>query len=275
MSKYETICDIWKNYNIDNVNTLENHLDSFKIIFAYHSGKIENDEITYDDTREVFESGTVTHFTGSLRTIFEIQNQKICYEFLKEKIVDKEPLSIDLIKKIHKRLARGTYDDRRYNINMERPGEYKKHDYVTGPNEVGSFPDEVPEDMDYLVQQINSYSGDPLFAAAYLHACFENIHPFADANGRTGRTIMNYYLMINDHPPIVIYDEDKHAYFQALRAFDENDDLAPLQKFLKSATEKSWMRLLKEKETQPSFKYKSIGEKALQLDTNKNKDKER
>ncbi len=31
----------------------------------------------------------------------------------------------------------GTYDERRYVLNDERPGEYKKSDYVTGKEEVG------------------------------------------------------------------------------------------------------------------------------------------
>lgn len=37
-----------------------------------------------------------------------------------------------LVKKIHKVLTGGTYDERRYIDNEERPGEFKKHDYVTG-----------------------------------------------------------------------------------------------------------------------------------------------
>ena len=40
-----------------------------------------------------------------------------------------------------------------------------------------------------------------ILTAAYLHNMFEKIHPFADGNGRT---IMNYYLLIHDLPPIII-----------------------------------------------------------------------
>lgn len=41
-----------------------------------NSGKIENEEITYHDTREIFENGKVTGFTGNPRSLFELQNQK-------------------------------------------------------------------------------------------------------------------------------------------------------------------------------------------------------
>lgn len=209
MDKYDKICSAWKSFGIVNRNDLENRLESFKVLFAYHSGRIENEQITYDDTRDIFDKGTLTAYTGDVRTIFEIQNQKICYEFLLDKIIEKEPLSTDLIKQIHKNLARGTYDERRYHINEERPGEYKKHDYVTGSEEIGLPPEEVDDAMEALLIQVNGERENILVTAAFLHAWFEYIHPFADANGRTGRTVLNYFLLINDHPPIVIKNEEK------------------------------------------------------------------
>lgn len=35
----------------------EKQLHDFKIMFAYHSGKIENEQISYHDTRDIFDSG--------------------------------------------------------------------------------------------------------------------------------------------------------------------------------------------------------------------------
>ena len=37
----------------------------------------------------------------------------------------------------------------------ERAGEFKKHDYVTGKNEVGSYPGDVENDVADLVDEIN------------------------------------------------------------------------------------------------------------------------
>lgn len=171
----------WKSLNISSTLDLDLYLQNFRILFAYNSGKIENPDVTYHDTREIFENGRVCGYTGDTRTLFEQQNQKICYEFLKEKIVRHEPLSIELIKEIHRILTSGTYDERRFLVNRERPGEWKKHNYVTGIHEVGSAAENVEEDMAELVQELNQYgSKNPLNAAAYLHARFEYIHPFAD-----------------------------------------------------------------------------------------------
>lgn len=138
MDLYNKAVELWRSYEITSVQDLDKHLDSFRILFAFHSGKIENEEITYQDTREIFENGRVLGFTGNPRSLLEQQNQKLCYEFLKEKIITKEPLSVGLIKEIHRTLVGGTYDEHRYIAHKERPGEFKKHDYVVGIHEVGS-----------------------------------------------------------------------------------------------------------------------------------------
>ena len=249
MGTYESIVEIWKKWNVSTTADIDLRLDSFRILFAYNSGKIENDEITYNDTREIFENGQVLNYSGSPRAIFETQNQRLCYEFLKPKLAAREPLSVPLIKNIHEVLTSGTYDERRYIAQGERPGEFKKHDYVTGIAEVGSPPEDVEHDLIALITEIADFEGmETLRAAAYLHARFEYIHPFADGNGRVGRTLMNYFLMIHSHPPIIIYDEDKHSYYNALASYDMTEEIAPLSEFLKVQTEKTWDKaLLREK----------------------------
>lgn len=104
----------------------------------------------------------------------------------------------------------------------ERLGEYKRHDYVTGKYEVGVLPEGVPEEMAELLAELQEVkSKNALTAAAFFHAKFENIHPFADGNGRTGRLAMNYFLVLHNHPPIIIHEEDRKKYYAAWEAWDE------------------------------------------------------
>ena len=161
MSRYDAVVKMWQDRNIRTVDDLALRLDNFRILFAYNSGKIENAEINYHDTREIFENGKVVGYTGSTRTLFEQQNQKVCYDFLQDKIIAKEPLSIELICAVHRALTEGTHDERRYIVNGERPGEFKKHDYVTGKNEVGSQPDEVKNDLAELIEEVNAIERVP------------------------------------------------------------------------------------------------------------------
>ena len=252
MSRYERAVQTWQGWQVRSAADIDQHLDSFRILFAYHSGKIENSEITYHDTREIFENGKVSGYTGSPWTLFEQQNQKLCYEVLKGKIADREPISMELVREVHCILTSGTYDERRYIDNGERPGEFKKHDYVTGIHEVGSAPEDVEPDLQELIQEVNEIGRSaPLKAGAYLHACFEAIHPFADGNGRVGRALLNYWLMANDYPPTIIFDEDKQSYYRALQLYDEQDDIAPLAEFLEQQTVKTWDRAMALTEGQP------------------------
>ena len=245
MSLYENILSMWKDFDIHSAEELELRLDSFRVLFAYNSGRIENSDITYHDTREIFDNGRISGYTGSVRALFEQQNQKLCYESLKQNIIEKQPLSIELIKEIHFILTSGTYDEKRFVANGERPGEFKKHDYVTGVNEVGAAPDEVENELRELLDMLaENSSAEILKLAAYFHARFEYIHPFADGNGRVGRTLLNYFLMINGHPPLIIFDEDKRLYYAALEKYDSEEELTPLYEFLKYETEKTWKKTL-------------------------------
>lgn len=233
---------LWRQRNIQNDAELAEALNSHSITFAYHSGKIENDKITYHDTREIFEHDGVTSYTGDLRTLFEIRNSKEAYELFLTAFNEKRAVDETLVKEFQFKLTNNTYDTRRYRLG-ERPGEYKKHDYVTGREEVGAAPEDVAEEMSELLREVQDIPDDKvLTAAAYFHAKFENIHPFADGNGRTGRLLMNYILVIHHHPPVVIHEEDRLGYFNALEAWDTALELAPLIEFLKSQTVKTWQK---------------------------------
>ena len=223
-------------------------LNGHSISFAYHSGKIENENITYNDTREIFEHDGVTSYTGDLRTLFEIRNAKDANELMLSSFQERKPLDESLLKQFQFFLTKNTYDTRRWQLG-ERPGEYKKHDYVTGKNEIGASPEDVHEEVSELLEELRDISEDNvLTAAAYFHAKLENIHPFADGNGRTGRLAMNYLLILHNHPPIIIHQEDRKSYYTALEAWDERQELDSLIGFLRDQTIRTWEKqILKSK----------------------------
>lgn len=250
---YESILDFWKKQNVKNANELASVLSSYSVNFAYNSGKIENDEITYHDTREVFDKDGVTSYTGSTRTLFEIQNSKAAYERMLSAFDDKKIVDEEFLKEIQMILTNGTYDERRYQIG-ERSGEYKHHDYVTGKNEVGASVDDVQEEVCELLDELTDIDDkNALVAAAYFHAKFENIHPFSDGNGRVGRLLMNYILLIHNHPPITIHEEDRKNYYKALEKFDEELELNSLIDFLKLQLVKTWEKQLNKSKADSSF----------------------
>lgn len=241
---YKDIVGFWKEKKIKTAAELSAILDSYSINFAYHSGKIENDRITYYDTRDIFTKDGVSSYTGDLRTLFEIRNAKNAYELILNAFEERQPITEDFVKQIQEVLTVNTYDSRRYQLG-ERPGQYKLGDYVTGRKEVGALSEDVQAEMSELLEDISDVdNANALVAAAYFHAKFENIHPFSDGNGRTGRLLMNYFLLLHDHPPIIIHEEDRKAYYEALEQYDEEIEISLLVDFLVHQTEKTWDKFL-------------------------------
>lgn len=300
MTKYEKAVALWQEKSISTASRLAEVLNAHSISFAYNSGKIENINITYNDTREVFEHDGVTSYTGDLRTLFELRNAKDAYELFLTAFKVRRPFDESFIKALQGCLTKNTYNTQLWQLGErpgeykihdyfidkegviilpkdiqeevsvllnelkndesfiqtmqgcltkntydtqlgEHPGEYKKHDYVTDKEEVGALPEDVEEEISELLGELEDIDGkNALTAAAYFHAKFENIHPFADGNGRTGRLAMNYLLVLHNHPPIIIYEENRKAYYSALESWDRVQDLTTLCDFLKFQTEKTW-----------------------------------
>ena len=248
MDQYCKTLALWQKKNVTTDAELAEALNSHSIAFAYHSGKIENEKVSYHDTREIFEHDGVTSYTGDLRTLFEIRNAKAANELFLAAFGQRRPLDEAFLLELQKTLIQNTYDTRRYQMG-ERPGEYKHHDYVTGREEVGAAPEDVAEEMAELLAEVQDFPADKaLTAAAYFHAKLENIHPFADGNGRVGRLAMNYLLVLHGHPPIIIHEEDRRAYYDALEVWNIKQQLEPLCTFLREQTAKTWAKQIQRME---------------------------
>lgn len=244
MITYEDVLAYWKSKNVRNGADLDAIVNGMAILLAYHTTKIEEPGVTFDDTREIFENGRVVGYTGDVKELFALRNAKRGWENLLDAFDEGRQIDEELIKAFHFSLTEGTYDKRRYDKG-ERPGEYKKGEYVTGRYETGALSEDVSEEIRELLEDVGDVDDkNALISAAFFHAKFENIHPFADGNGRVGRLLMNYYLVMHDHPVVIIHVEDRKEYMSALEAWDRDQDLDPLVLFLKEQTVKTWENIL-------------------------------
>jgi Fic family protein len=125
--------------------------------------------------------------------------------------------------------------------DREGPGSFREHDIEPFPQ--GMTPPqwpEVPAAISSWVDQACALSGvatDALRfpdALASVHACFEQIHPFLDGNGCTGRLVLNLLLVRLGYPPAIIHKGDRTRYLRALRRADQ-EDCGPLGEFLARA----------------------------------------
>lgn len=90
-------------------------------------------------------------------------------------------------------------------------------------------PEGVEALLDDLCRFCNQDRLSPLVQAAIAHAQFETIHPFADGNGRTGRTLVQIILKRRSLaptyvPPVsVVLAANKDRYISGLTAYREGD----------------------------------------------------
>lgn len=111
--------------------------------------------------------------------------------------------------------------------DREKPGNFREHEIRPFPS--GMTPITFPlvhSEVNDWIKAINSLDTDPSTfpeELAKIHCRFEQIHPFLDGNGRTGRLILNLILVRLGYPPMVIYKRDREKYLTALSRADHGD----------------------------------------------------
>lgn len=76
---------------------------------------------------------------------------------------------------------------------------------------------------------------DAFIKVAWLQWAFLRIHPFADGNGRVSRIISSIPLYKLHLPPVVVHQNHKSPYFQAIHQADRESNLEPLANLFKSS----------------------------------------
>lgn len=141
-----------------------------------------------------------------------------------------EPFSVGDILDIHRALLRHTQDSKIAGVIRDQQNWIGGNDYnPVGATYVPPPPKHVPALLDDLCEFISRDDLSPIAQAAIAHAQFENIHPFADGNGRTGRALI--YAVLRRHgeirdyvPPIsLVLGNEPKAYIDSLGAYRQGD----------------------------------------------------
>jgi Fic family protein len=148
------------------------------------------------------------------------------------------PLSLRLIKEIHKILLQGVRGE------YKEPGEFKKSQNWVGGSTIerASFvpcpPQEVMSALGSMEKFLHDNSRAPvLIKTGLIHTQFENIHPFLDGNGRIGRLLITFYLCRQkalDKPLLYLsgfFKKYRQEYYDRLNAVHEKDDIEGWLKF--------------------------------------------
>lgn len=155
---------------------------------AVLSSRIEGTQTTMSDVYAAdLEQGDLVQAAD----VREVQNYRSAHQL---GLVSNLPLSLRLIRDLHKRLMKGVRGQERH------PGEFRTYqNFIGAPSGADAtyVPPPVPQ-MRKLLNDLDTFLNEdalrPLVQAAVVHYQFEAIHPFGDGNGRVGRLLIPLFL---------------------------------------------------------------------------------
>lgn len=191
--------------------------DKLLVEWTYHSNAIEGNTLTMSETKVVLENG-ITIKGKPLKDHLEVINHKEAIEYVEELVKKDTKLTEYDIKSIHYLILK--------QIDNLNAGKYRTENVlISGSKHIPSSYINVPLGMQKLMEQYEDWAAyHPLIRACLLHGEFVKIHPFVDGNGRTARLLLNFELIKNGYPPVIIKNEDRADYYDALEVASTTRD---------------------------------------------------
>lgn len=197
--------------------------DEFVLKLTYNSNSIEGSTLSEHDTAAIlFDNRVLPH--KSLREQMEAKNHQAAWEFLLNHLESRGKLDENLILRLHTMVMNGI---------LPEAGFYRRH----GVRIVGSYVPtanylKIPTLMETLVFDIQKPRKDIVAHVSAIHSRLEQIHPFADGNGRVGRLLMQAMLLKKGIAPANIRQELKSFYYLALKKAQTENDPSQLEDFV-------------------------------------------
>lgn len=201
-------------------------LDTLILHLTYHTNTIEGSTMTLSDVEDViFDHKVLSNRTAVEQA--EARNHQAALLWALDQLVirgDRFAIDENFILNIHLRLMNGIMSD---------AGQYRKHSVrIMGTHVVLANWMKVPDLMQRFTQELQVAPKDTIATLAKTHAAFEQIHPFSDGNGRTGRLILLTQALQASLTPPLTPKERKHAYYKYLEAAQVKGDIQPLTLFM-------------------------------------------
>lgn len=199
-------------------------LEQFELLLTYHTNSIEGSTLSEGETAMVlFHNAALPDKT--LVEQLEAKNHQTAIRFVFRHLTEGKSINEELVLKIHSILMNGIRDD---------AGRYRSHSVrIIGTFVPTANPIKVPFLMEEFGKRISKkIPKDILGFVAQTHAEFEQIHPFSDGNGRTGRLLACAILLQENYPPAVIKKDVKRDYLSALAKAQLSQEFTSIERII-------------------------------------------
>ncbi|MBI1758930.1 MAG: Fic family protein [Actinobacteria bacterium] len=208
---------------------------------AHHSTALEGNTLVLREVQTLLEQGKAVG-AKTLREYNEVRGYADAARWIYSQALEPEGwhdgrlLSITEVRRVHHAAMTPVWDVAPHEdaTDRETPGSFREHDIH--PFAAGMTPPSwplVPARIKQWVADVcvtgdgvrkGQRLTDPLpEELARLHNQFEQIHPFLDGNGRTGRLLLNLILVRLGYPPVIIMKRQRAAYLTAMQRADAGD----------------------------------------------------
>lgn len=195
-------------------------------LYTFNSNAIEGSTLTLPETELVLE-GEFVPSDGPARFVFAARGIGDGMDYARQWVKEDRKITIDLIRDMHRITA--------LDVQPVLRGSFRPYGYlarITGAQVKTADPLEIWSDLELLLDKMNHSKAHPVLQAAAFHVMFENIHPFADGNGRTGRQLLNLMLMESGYPPVTIKHDAGRQYGASLEQWQAHGNASPFLEIL-------------------------------------------
>ena len=207
---------------------------------AHHSTALEGNTLVLREVEALLEKGRAVG-SKPLKEYMEVKGYADAAQWVYSQALEPAGyadglISVTEVRGVH-RMAMGPVWEvapHEHATDAEAPGNFREHDIR--PFAEGMTPPPWPDVPHLLRDWVDGVVqwGEEVVAGeqrsevlpeglARLHNRFEQIHPFLDGNGRTGRLVLNLILVRLGYPPVVIFKRQRDDYLRAMRKADAGD----------------------------------------------------
>ncbi|MBF0579818.1 Fic family protein [Erysipelotrichaceae bacterium RD49] len=187
----------------------QSYYEDFVTRAIYNSNALEGSTLTKNETYALTFDSNHCPINANAKEIHQAINHKKALGIMLDRVNHHEPLTEEFL----------IMENDAVNENILFGGAYREDPaYISGSTKVFPGPEEIESFLQKFINRYNELveSGFTMEDVADLHIQFENIHPFTDGNGRTGRILINSMLISSGQSPIVIPLELRNDYIKML-----------------------------------------------------------